>query len=66
MLRQNLLGMLSIVVAPALVGGKETPTLIDGKSLTQLNELKNIKPLNLVKITKLKNSYIHLKYKVLN
>jgi len=56
--------MVSIVIAPALVGGKETPTLLDGASLTLPNELKHIKVLKLVSVTKLKNSYLHLKYKV--
>ncbi len=66
LLRNNLIDKLSIVVAPALIGGKETPTLIDGKSLSDFDELKNIKALRLVEVKKLQDSYIHLKYDVIN
>lgn len=66
MVREGLIDMVSIVIAPALVGGKDTATLIDGESLTQLKELSKIKPLKLNKLTKLKHSYIHVKYNVVN
>lgn len=65
-LRHELIDKLSIVIAPSLIGGKETPSLIDGKSLSFVNELKNIKALKLVDIKKLENSYIHLKYNIIN
>ena len=65
-LRHKLIDKLSIVVAPALVGGKETPSLIDGKSLSSVNELKDIKALKLVDVKKLNDSYLHLKYNVIN
>lgn len=65
-LRKKLIDKLSIVIAPALIGGKDTATLIDGKSLFSLKELDNIKALKLVDIKKLNNSYINLKYRVIN
>ena len=65
-LREGLIDKISIVIAPALIGGKDTSTLIDGESLKSKNELKNIKALKLVKCKVLKNSYIHLFYNVLN
>ncbi|HAL50233.1 MAG: RibD domain protein [Candidatus Uhrbacteria bacterium GW2011_GWD2_41_121] len=65
-LRHKLIDKLSIVVAPALIGGKETPSLIDGKSLSSIDELKDIKALKLVDAKKLNDSYLHLKYDVIN
>jgi len=65
-LRQKLIDKISIVVAPALIGGGKTPSLIGGKSLSSIDDLKNIKALKLVDIKKLNNSYIHLKYDVFN
>lgn len=65
-LRKKLIDKISIVVAPTLIGGKDTSTLIDGKSFSSIKELKNIKALKLTSIKKLNNSYIYLKYKVIN
>ncbi len=65
-LRNKLIDKLSIVVAPALIGGKNTSTLIDGESLHTFEDLKNIKALKLDKVDILENSYIHLKYDVIN
>ncbi|MAF35515.1 deaminase [archaeon] len=65
-LRNKLVDKISIVVAPCLIGGKETSSLIDGKSLSSIDELKDVKALKLVEVKKLKNSYIHLKYDVVN
>jgi 2,5-diamino-6-(ribosylamino)-4(3H)-pyrimidinone 5'-phosphate reductase len=65
-LRHKLIDKLSIVLAPALIGGKETPSLIDGKSLSSVEELRDIKALRLVDVKKLNDSYLHLKYDVVN
>lgn len=65
-LRHKLIDKISIVVAPALIGGKKTPSLIDGKSLSSVEELKNIKALKLIDVKKLNDSYLHLKYDVIN
>lgn len=66
LLRNNLIDRLSLVLAPALIGGKNTPTLIDGESLRTQEDLKKIRALRLRKISKLKHSYIHLVYDVVN
>ncbi len=63
---EGLIDHLSIVVAPVIVGGKDTSTLIDGESLHSKKDLKNIKALKLVKCNVLKDSYTHLLYDVIN
>ena len=65
-LRLGLIDKISVVIAPALIGGKDTSTLIDGESLNTINDLSMIRALELEKITRLKDSYIHLRYKALN
>jgi len=66
LLRENLIDKVSIVVAPALVGGKDTSTLVDGESLQTSDDLAKIKALRLVENKALNDSYIHLKYEVIN
>jgi 2,5-diamino-6-(ribosylamino)-4(3H)-pyrimidinone 5'-phosphate reductase len=65
-LREKLIDKISIVIAPALIGGKETPTLVDGDSIKSFDELKKIKALKLTEIIKLNESCINLKYDVIN
>jgi 2,5-diamino-6-(ribosylamino)-4(3H)-pyrimidinone 5'-phosphate reductase len=65
LVKEGLISQLSIVVAPALVGGKDTPTLMDGESLKTSNELKSVKALELMSADKLDDSYLHLLYKVI-
>ena len=64
--RSELIDRVSLVVAPALIGGKDTSTLLDGPSLRMEKDLKHIKTLQLIKSQKLKNSYLHLVYEVVN
>lgn len=66
LIREGLIDRVSLVIAPCLVGGKNTSTLMDGESLSSLKELKYIKALKLQKVNRLKNSYIHLIYYVQN
>jgi len=66
LLRANLIDKLSIVIAPALIGGKETSTLIDGESLQTFEDLKKIKALKLIENKTLDDSYVHLKYDIVN
>lgn len=66
LLRERLVDAVSIVIAPALVGGRGTPTLIDGDTLTSVDELNNIRPLKLKKLAYLENSYVHVEYGVVN
>ncbi|MDP3882202.1 MAG: dihydrofolate reductase family protein [Nanoarchaeota archaeon] len=66
LIREGLIDQLSLVIAPALIGGVNTPSLIDGSSLLSKDDLKLIKTLKLVKCNKLDNSYLHLVYDVKN
>lgn len=63
-LREKLFDYLDIVVAPVLVGGKDTPTLIDGKSLLSESELPQLGVLKLQECKVLENSYLRLRYQV--
>lgn len=64
-LRENLIDYVNIVIAPLLVGGKDTSTLVDGESITSPKELHKLKALELQECNKLDNSYIQLKYRVI-
>lgn len=66
LLREKLFDYVDIVVAPILIGGKETPTLIDGRSLISDEELSELGVLKLIDCTALQNSYIRLRYEVVN
>ena len=64
-LREKLLDYVDIVVAPVLIGGKDTPTLIDGKSLVSSAELSELGVLKLMDCSVLQDSYIRLRYEVI-
>ncbi|MGN1021600.1 MAG: dihydrofolate reductase family protein [Aristaeellaceae bacterium] len=64
-LREKLLDYVDIVVAPVLIGGKDTPTLIDGPSLRSDSELSRLGVLKLQSCTALEDSYLRLRYQVL-
>jgi len=63
-LREKLFDYIDIVIAPILIGGKDTSTLIDGTSLLKEDELSKLGVLELVECTVLKHSYLRLRYKV--
>jgi 2,5-diamino-6-(ribosylamino)-4(3H)-pyrimidinone 5'-phosphate reductase len=65
LLRERLIDYVDIVVAPVLVGGKDTPTLIDGKSMTAPEDLCGLGALELIECKVLESSYLRLKYKVI-
>ena len=65
-IREGLIDRILLVVAPAMVGGKDTSTLMDGESLHSRDELFKIKALELVRAEPLENSYLLLEYKVKN
>ena len=65
-LREKLIDYVDIVVAPVLIGGKDTSTLIDGRSLTSADELSLLGVLKLLECQTLENSYLRLKYQVVN
>ena len=64
-LREKLFDYVDLVVAPVLIGGKDTSTLIDGQSLTTREELNALGVLKLESCTVLEDSYIRLRYKVI-
>ena len=60
-LREDLIDYVNVVIAPLLVGGRDTSTLIDGDSISTVNELNKLKALQLIECNKLDDSYIWLK-----
>ncbi len=64
-LREKLFDEIDIVVAPVLIGGKDTSTLIDGKSLLSERELSGVGVLKLRECTVLEDSYLRLRYQVI-
>ena len=65
-LREKLLDYVDIVVAPVLIGGKDTSTLIDGESLVSIDELSKLGVLKLIDCIKLEDSYLRLRYEVIS
>ena len=50
-LREKLFDYIDVVVAPVLIGGKETSSLIDGSSILSENELSELGVLKLIDCT---------------
>ncbi|MFX1386435.1 MAG: dihydrofolate reductase family protein [Promethearchaeota archaeon] len=65
-LKHKIIDHISLIIAPCLIGGKDTPTSIDGIAPRTNDDLFNIKALKLKKCEILKHSYIHLYYDVIN
>ena len=65
-LREKLFDYIDIVIAPVLIGGKDTASLVDGRSLITPDELEQLGVLKLEKCDVLKDSYIRLRYKVIS
>jgi 2,5-diamino-6-(ribosylamino)-4(3H)-pyrimidinone 5'-phosphate reductase len=65
-MRSGLIDFVSLVVAPVMVGGRDTAALLGGKSLESSEDLALLKPLELIGVDKLDDSYLHLSYKVLH
>lgn len=65
-LREKLIDYIDIVVAPVLIGGKDTSTLIDGESLLSESELSRLGVLKLQECIVLEDSYLRLRYKVIH
>lgn len=64
-LREKLFDYVDIVVAPALIGGRDTATLIDGRSLQGRDELSQLGVLRLTEAQVLEDSYLRLRYRVI-
>ena len=65
-LREKLFDYIDVVVAPVLIGGKDTSSLIDGRSIISENELLGLGVLKLIDCTVLNDSYIRVRYQVLS
>ena len=63
-LREKLLDYVDIVMAPVLIGGRDTSTMIDGPSLKSVSQLQDAGILRLEKCSVLEDSYIRLQYRV--
>lgn len=64
-LREKLIDYVDLVIAPILVGGKDTSTVIDGEAPKCVGELSRLGVLELQSCTELKHSYVRLRYKVI-
>ena len=64
-LREKLFDFVDVVVAPVLIGGKDTATLIDGPSLQARDELSQLGVLRLIDARPLQDSYLRLRYQVI-
>lgn len=64
-LSEKLFDYVDIVIAPVLIGGKDTATVIDGRSLFSTEELHKLCALQLVGCEALRDSYVRLRYKVI-
>ena len=64
-LREKLFDYVDVVVAPVLIGGKNTATLIDGNSLMTKDELSQLGVLRLIEASTLEDSYLRLRYQVI-
>jgi len=65
-LRDDLIDYVNVVVAPVLVGGRDTSTLIDGDAISSPDELFKIRPMELMECKALEDSYVQLKYRVIH
>lgn len=65
LLREGVLDYIDVIVAPVLIGGKDTPTLIDGRSLCSTDELSRVGALRLQECVVLTDSYLRLRYQVI-
>lgn len=66
LLRAGLIDAVQIVIAPCLVGGRNTTTLVEGDSLQTTEDLAKIRPLKLKDCRALDDSYVVLDYEVVN
>lgn len=65
-LREDLIDFVHVVVAPVLVGGRDTPTLIDGDAISIPAQLSAIRPMKLQECNALNDSYVQLRYEVMH
>lgn len=66
LIRAGLIDYISLVIAPLIVGGKNTSSIADGASLFTKSDLAKICPVKLLEAKQLNSSYILLRYEVQN
>ena len=66
LLRAKLIDHVDIVIAPVLIGGRDTSTLIDGSSILSESELSSLGVLRLTDCTVLNDSYLRVRYQVIS
>ncbi|MBR4446044.1 MAG: dihydrofolate reductase family protein [Solobacterium sp.] len=64
--REDLLDYIDLVIAPVLIGGKDTATLVDGASFTAAQQLSRLGILQLEECIVLDDSYLRLRYRVIH
>ena len=64
--REGLLDFVDIVMAPVLIGGRDTSSIIDGPSFTDESELSSLGILRLLSADPLEDSYLRLRYEVVH
>ena len=64
-LREGLIDYVDIVMAPIMIGGKDTATVVDGESLTERDELSRLSAMRLIGCEALSDSYVRLRYEVI-
>lgn len=65
-LRAGLIDRVDIVIAPVLIGGQDTASLIGGRSFVSQEELGAMGILRLERADVLEDSYLRLRYSVIN
>ena len=65
-LRGKLFDFVDIVIAPVLIGGRDTSSLIDGNSVISRSGLKDLGVLKLIDCTVLEDSYLRVRYQVIS
>ena len=66
LIAEGLIDYVDIVVAPVLIGGKDTASIVDGPSITTREELSRLGVLRLIEATPLSDSYLRLRYEVVH
>ena len=66
LIAEGLIDYVDIVVAPVLIGGKDTASMVDGPSITTREELSRLGVLRLIEATPLSDSYLRLRYEVVH
>ena len=65
-LKEKLIDHVDLIIAPVLIGGKNTSSLIDGPSIVSKEELNRLGILRLQSCEVLTHSYLRLRYDVIN